>query len=80
MSSKEINLEKGIIVLKRRGLISRLRQPKRPKKKKKKKSVANHLSVVSKTYSQVHYLTPIIDIIFLDIFLCKTERVSSVGL
>lgn len=78
MSSKEINLEKGIIVLKRRGLISRLRQPKR--QKKKKKSVANHLSVVSKTYSQVHYLTPIIDIIFLDIFLCKTERVSSVGL
>lgn len=77
MSSKEINLEKGIIVLKRRGLISRLRQPKR---QKKKKSVANHLSVVSKTYSQVHYLTPIIDIIFLDIFLCKTERVSSVGL
>ena len=37
MSSKEINLEKGIIVLKRRGLISRLRQPKRQKKKKKKK-------------------------------------------
>ena len=36
MSSKEINLEKGIIVLKRRGLISRLRQPKRQKKKKKK--------------------------------------------
>ena len=33
MSSKEINLEKGIIVLKRRGLISRLRQPKRQKKK-----------------------------------------------
>lgn len=67
MISKEINLEKGIIVLKRRGLVSRLRQPKRLKKKKKNQSQIT-FSVVSKTYSQVHYLTPTIDIIFLDIF------------
>lgn len=39
MSSKEINLEKGIIVLKRRGLISRLRQPKRQKKKKNQSQI-----------------------------------------